>query len=87
MDEAKRRFEALQDFAAVGRLYQAQFMDPNWGRYPDRDTCPWDGIALFLWSYGFERQGRRPDYSHAAADVVHELKGQRLPNRPARSRD
>jgi hypothetical protein len=68
------RFEALQDFAAVGKLYRAHLMDPNWKRYPDRDTCPWDGIALFLWSYAFERQGRRPDYSPVAADVVKELK-------------
>ena len=76
MDEAERRFEALQDFAAVGRLYQAQFMDPNWRRYPDREKCPWDGIGLFLWSYAFERQGRRPDYSPVAADVVQELRAE-----------
>ena len=75
MREAER-FEALQDFAAVGKLYQAQLMDPSWRRYPDRETCPWDGIGLFLWSYAFERQGRRPDYSPVAADVVQELKAE-----------
>jgi len=77
MREAQR-FEALQDFAAVGKLYRAHVMDPNWKRYPDRETCPWDGTSLFLWSYAFERQGRRPDYSPVAADVVRELKAQGL---------
>jgi len=66
--------EPLQNFAAFGKLYRAHFMGPNWRRCQGWEDCPWDGIGLFLWSYAFERQGRRPDFSPAALHVVRELK-------------
>ncbi len=38
--------------------------------YPNHTTDIWDSLAIFLEGYAFERQGRKPDYSHAAVDAL-----------------
>lgn len=64
----------LQHFADYAAIFQERFMKPLWERYPQRENDTWDSLGLFLEGYAFERQGRRPDYGPAAADVVMELK-------------
>lgn len=38
--------------------------------YPNHTTDIWDSLAIFLEGYAFERQGRKPDYFHAAVDAL-----------------
>ena len=61
-------------FAELADLFEARFMKPLWLRYPDRDSDNFDALALFLDGYAFARQGAKPDFAHAAVDVVKELK-------------
>lgn len=42
----------------------------SWNEYPNHTTDIWDSLAIFLEGYAFERQGRKPDYSHAAVDAL-----------------
>lgn len=46
----------------------------SWRKYPKHDADIWDSLAIFLESYAFERQGRKPDYSHAAVDALLDYK-------------
>lgn len=41
-----------------------------WKKYPNHTTDIWDSLAIFLEGYAFERQGRKPDYSHAGVDAL-----------------
>ncbi|MFQ5964279.1 MAG: hypothetical protein ACE5KZ_08355 [Candidatus Scalinduaceae bacterium] len=51
-------------------------MLPLWSKYPHHVTDGWDSLAIFLEGYAFERQGRRPDYSHVAIDALIDCKKQ-----------
>jgi hypothetical protein len=62
--------------ASLGELFDARFMIPLWRRYPAHDSDSFDALALFLDGYAFARQGAKPDFNHAAVDVVKELKKQ-----------
>jgi hypothetical protein len=63
----------FQLFARLGNSYKARFLLPTWRRCaPEKDG--WNALAMFLEHYGFERQGARPDYKHAARDAVMECK-------------
>jgi len=42
----------------------------SWRKYPNHTTDIWDSLAIFLEGYAFERQGRKPDYFHAAVDAL-----------------
>lgn len=58
-------------------------MDRLWGKYPSCETDNWDSLGLFLEGYAFERQGRRPDYPHAAVDAIISMKGNDWPTEDA----
>ena len=45
-------------------------MLPLWKKYPNHSNDVWSSLSIFLEGYAFERQGRRPDYSHAAVDAL-----------------
>jgi hypothetical protein len=63
----------FQLFARLGNSYKARFLLPTLQKYaPEKDG--WNALAMFLEHYGFERQGARPDYRHAARDAVIECK-------------
>jgi hypothetical protein len=59
----------LRFFEQVSSFYKAG-MSLSWEKYPNHDTDIWDSLCIFCESYAFERQGRRPDYSHAAVDTL-----------------
>ena len=59
----------LRFFEQVGCFYK-QGMLLLWKEYPNHTTDIWDSLAIFLEGYAFERQGRKPDYSHAAVDAL-----------------
>lgn len=61
-------------FAQMGKLFEARFLRPLWSQYPSRESDDWQALSLFLEGYAFERQGRRPDFSHVAVDAVEELR-------------
>lgn len=63
----------FQFFACLSELFEARFLIPLWQKYPLRDSDIWDAVALFLEGYASERQGAKPDYRHAAADIAKEL--------------
>ena len=63
----------LRFFEQVGCFYK-QGMLLLWKEYPNHTTDIWDSLAIFLEGYAFERQGRKPDYSHAAVDALLEYK-------------
>lgn len=67
--------EWLRFFEKVSCFYK-QGMFLLWGKYPDYDADIWDSLAIFLEGYAFERQGRRPDYFHAAVDALLHSRGQ-----------
>ena len=60
----------LQLFNNISCYYRNMLMLPLWNRYPNYQTNIWDSLSIFLEGYAFERQGRRPDYSHAAVDSL-----------------
>lgn len=60
----------LQFFVQVSCFYREMYMLPLWKKYPNHLTNIWDSLAIFLEGYAFERQGRRPDYFHAAVDAL-----------------
>jgi len=60
----------------LAELFEARFMKPLWRRYPAHDSDSFDALALFLDGYAFARQGAKPDFNHAAVDVIKELKKQ-----------
>ncbi|MGB2865248.1 MAG: hypothetical protein WBC05_18105 [Sedimentisphaerales bacterium] len=59
----------LRFFEQVSCFYK-QGMILLWNEYPNHTTDIWDSIAIFLEGYAFERQGRKPDYFHAAVDAL-----------------
>jgi len=63
-------------FAGLAELFAARFLRPLWRRYPAHNSDDFDALALFLDGYGFARQGARPDFNHAAVDVVKALRNQ-----------
>ncbi len=67
--------EWMEFFERISRFYQAG-MRQLWGKYPNHATNIWDSLAIFLEGYAFERQGRRPDYFHAAVDSFTESRQQ-----------
>jgi thermostable 8-oxoguanine DNA glycosylase len=60
----------LQLFEQVSCFYRQMLLLPSWGKYPNHSRDIWDSLAIFLGEYAFERQGRRPDYFHAAVDAL-----------------
>ena len=59
----------LRFFEQVSCFYK-EGMSISWRKYPKHESDIWDSLAIFLESYAFERQGRRPDYFHAAVDAL-----------------
>lgn len=66
----------LQLFERVSCFYRQMLMLPFWCKYPNYSSDIWDSLAIFLGYYAFERQGRRPDYFHAAVDALFYCKQQ-----------
>ena len=60
----------LQIFHYVSCFYRYMLMIPLWNKYPNYQNSIIDSLAIFLEGYAFERQGRRPDYFHAAVDSL-----------------
>ena len=60
----------LQFFEQVGCFHREMYMLPLWRKYRNHPTDIWDSLSIFLEGYAFERQGRRPDYSHAGVDAL-----------------
>ena len=60
----------LQLFEQISCFYRQMLLLPHWGKYPNHSRDIWDSLAIFLGEYAFERQGRRPDYFHAAVDAL-----------------
>ena len=60
----------FQFFQNVSCFYREMFMLPLWNKYPHHTTDIWDSLGVFLEGYAFERQGRRPDFFHAAVDSL-----------------
>ncbi len=67
MNHVQQWFQFFQD---VSCFYREMFMLPLWNKYPNHTTNVWDSLAIFLEGYAFERQGKRPDFSHAAVDSL-----------------
>lgn len=63
-------------FTRLAELFEARFMRPLWQRYQAHEGNSFDALALFLDGYAFARQGAKPDFNHAAVDVVKELRNQ-----------
>ena len=63
----------LRFFEQVSCYYK-QGMLLLWKEYPSHTADIWDSLAIFLEGYTFERQGRRPDYFHAAVDALLDYK-------------
>jgi len=61
--------EWLDFFERISLCFQVG-MRRTWERYNGHRTNIWESLAIFLGSYAFERQGRRPDYSDAAVDAL-----------------
>lgn len=64
----------LRFFEGLATVFSVRFCEPVWAQFPDCLSDPYQALELFLESYAFERQGRRPDYSHVAVEVIRELK-------------
>jgi len=60
----------LQMFQDVSCFYRHMLMLPLWNKYPNYRNSILHSLAIFLEGYAFERQGRRPDYFHAAVDSL-----------------
>jgi len=60
----------LQLFQDVSFFYRQMLMLPLWNKYRNYQNSIVDSLAIFLEGYAFERQGRRPDYFHAAVDSL-----------------
>ncbi len=61
----------MKFFEEVGGVYCQTILWPNWEEYGECKE-PWQAAAFFLNGYAFERQGRSPNYTHAAVDAVKE---------------
>lgn len=66
-------FESLHTLERLGRVYRARFLEPAWKSFPGWRESRWDGLGIFLSVYAFERQGRNPAYSPAAAAAIRSL--------------
>jgi hypothetical protein len=65
-------------FESLGGLFKARFLEPLWGRYPACESDDFAALELFLDGYAFTRQGAKPDYSHAAVEVIKQLRSEGL---------
>jgi hypothetical protein len=59
----------VQFFEQISCLYRAELMNPWWVWY-EEEPCPKRALALLVGQYAYERQGRAPDYPHAAYFAV-----------------
>ncbi len=59
----------LQFFEQISCSYK-QGVILLWNEYPNHTTDIGDSLAILLEGYAFERQGRKPDYFHAAVDML-----------------
>lgn len=59
----------FQFFERVSCFYKERML-LSWKKHSHYDTDLWNSLAIFLESYAFERQGRKPDYFHAAVDAL-----------------
>jgi len=71
MNTIQKWFQLFED---VSCFYREIFMLPLWKKYPNHATDIWDSLGIFLEGYAFERQGRSPDYAHAAVDALFSCK-------------
>lgn len=62
--------QRLQFFENVSCFYRHMLMFPLWNKYSNYQNNICDSLSIFLEGYAFERQGRRPDYFHAAVDSL-----------------
>jgi len=63
----------LRFFEQVSCFHKEAMFLP-WNEYSNHTTDIWDSLAIFLEGYAFERQGRKPDYFHAAVDALLDYK-------------
>lgn len=68
------RLATIQYLAKLSSLYKGRFLEPLWNKYPSRESNDWDALMIFLEGYAFARQGAPSDFSHAACDVIQQLK-------------
>ena len=64
----------LRFFEQVSCYFKQCMLLFLWKKYPNHTTDIWDSLAIFLEGYAFERQGRKPDYFHAAVDALLDYK-------------
>jgi len=70
----------LQFFEQISCFHREMLMRPLWDKHPTHAIDVWASLAIFLEGYAFERQGRRPDYFHAAVDALFYCKQQHNSN-------
>jgi hypothetical protein len=65
-------FMANSFFENAGKLapLYACLLDETKQMFPKFETDSWHSLGFFLYGYGFEHQGRAPDYHYAAADAI-----------------
>lgn len=70
-------------FAYLGTFFEARYLKPMWREYPACESDNWEACQLFTTNHAFARQGAKPDFPHAAADVIKKLreKGQSITDR------
>ncbi len=73
----------MKKFERLSVLYVKRLMLPNWRAFGDDVGDQWASLRLFLGSYAYERQGRSPDYSSVACDVIRELESEPFDERTA----
>jgi hypothetical protein len=66
-----RQSELFQELQRIGEcLFIPRLLEPKYNKYDKRNSDWRDALKLFLGVYAFERQGRSPDYSHIAIDII-----------------
>jgi hypothetical protein len=71
--------EILPLFETAGRLYHASLRERAGSEWAAAELSAWDGLAVFLDGYAFERQRRDPRFPAAAVQVVRQLRDEGRP--------
>lgn len=70
MAESEKVYDMLEIFNDASTIFRKLYQEPFWRKYSDNLADPREAASMFLEGYGFERQGRNPSYSPAAADAI-----------------
>ena len=69
----EKLYELLSLFEKCSCFY-IKMVYEVWEKYSRHKEDLWESLFIFLEYYAFERQGRKPDYFHAAVDALSKLK-------------